>query len=61
MTKQEKLAIVEITADLQAVNNTLTELAEESNIANFGWLKNDIEKIINKLREIRKNIRLLWF
>lgn len=57
MTKQEKLAIVEITADLQAVNNTLTELAElaeELNIANFGWLKIDIEKIINKLNKVRK-------
>ena len=54
MTKQEKLAIVEITADLQAVKNTLTELAEESNIANFGWLKIDIEKIINKLNKVRK-------
>lgn len=54
MTKQEKLAIVEITTDLQAVNNTLTELAEESNIANFGWLKKDIEKIINKLNKVRK-------
>ena len=54
MTKQEKLAIVEITADLQAVKNTLMELDAISDNANYGWIKNDIEKIINKLREIRK-------
>jgi hypothetical protein len=57
MTKQEKLAIVEITTDLQAVKNTLTELAElaeKINIANFGGLRKDIEKIINKLNKVRK-------
>ena len=52
MTKQEKLAIVEITTDLQALRNTLAELNQRN--ANYGWIKNDIEKIINKLREIRK-------
>lgn len=52
MTKHEKLAIVEITADLQAVKNTLAELNQRN--ANYGWLKNDIEKIINKLNKVRK-------
>lgn len=52
MTKQEKLAIVEITADLQALKNTLAELNQRN--ANYGWINNDIEKIINKLRELRK-------
>ena len=52
MTKQEKLAIVEITTDLQAVKNTLAELNQRN--ANYGWIKNDIEKIFNKLNKVRK-------
>lgn len=54
MTKQERLAIVEVTTDLHAVKNTLTELDAISDNANYGWLKKDIEKIINKLTKIRK-------
>lgn len=54
MTKNEYKIITEITADLHAVRHTLAELAECSNVANFHYLKRDIEKILNKLSEIRK-------